>query len=299
MELEHVDSKDDGDVWLTRIKDGYIIGRTFDHSLKDMGDPVIVKVLPNNKPFSQSIDAIGHGQELPKRVDPNRMSKWFVTCHKSTNYHDDCKHVPVWSHGAGNNDRYGLHVLRLIDVNKECILEVDRESSNHERYAVLGYIIGNAQLRKYSKHAMRKLGKSNSLNVHKLPKVYRDAINVLKDIKIQYLWIDATCLLDSDAGDDELEDRQRGINNMDRIYQGAVITICAADSNSTDDPLQALHDHATRQRTIDDQTVVDISKQGQWGVVKGLYDRLRGAKYMTRGWDILGASSLAPLSDLR
>jgi hypothetical protein len=237
--------------------------------LKDLGDPVVVKVLPNNKPFPQFINAIGDGQELPKRVDPNRMSKWFVTCHKSINYHDDCKHVSVWSHGGGNNDWDGLHVLRLIDVNKECLLEVDRESSNHERYAVLSYVIGNAQLPKYSKHAMRRLGKSNSLNVHKLLKVYRDAINVLKDIRIRYLWIDAMCLLDSDAGDDELEDHQRGINNMDRIYQGAVITICAADSNSADDPLHALHDHATRQRTIADQTVVDISKQGQWGSSRG------------------------------
>lgn len=114
----------------------------------------------------------------------------------------------MWRQGAGGSDQDGLQVLRLVDVQNKCIAKFNRAEGNYPKHAVLSYVIGDRKklerrLPKYDKHDMKAKQSDNSLHFHKLPEVYQDAIEVAKDVGLPYLWIDAMCFLDKDAGDYE------------------------------------------------------------------------------------------------
>ena len=55
-----------------------------------------------------------------------------------------------------------------------------------------------------------------------LPKTFQQAINITRNLKIRYLWIDALCIIQDDSQDWEVESPQ-----MSRVYQGSYLTIAA------------------------------------------------------------------------
>lgn len=58
-----------------------------------------------------------------------------------------------------------------------------------------------------------------------LPKTIQDAIRITRGLQIQYLWVDALCIIQ-----DSVEDKSAEINKMGRIYKNASITIAALDA---------------------------------------------------------------------
>ncbi|RFU26661.1 hypothetical protein B7463_g9680, partial [Scytalidium lignicola] len=58
-----------------------------------------------------------------------------------------------------------------------------------------------------------------------LPKTIRDAIRITRGLQIQYLWVDALCIIQ-----DSVEDKSAEINKMGRIYKNARITIAALEA---------------------------------------------------------------------
>jgi len=77
--------------------------------------------------------------------------------------------------------------------------------------------------------------KSNSLDemckgfrLESFPKTLRDAILVTRKLGIQYIWIDALCIMQDSAEDWAVEAARMG-----NVYGGAIITISAANSPST------------------------------------------------------------------
>jgi hypothetical protein len=59
----------------------------------------------------------------------------------------------------------------------------------------------------------------------KLPKTFRDAVNVTRALGIQYIWIDSLCIVQDDMGDWEQEAAK-----MASIYEGSFLTLAAVDS---------------------------------------------------------------------
>jgi Heterokaryon incompatibility protein (HET) len=60
-----------------------------------------------------------------------------------------------------------------------------------------------------------------------LPDAFQDAIKVSRCLGVQYLWIDALCIIqDSDA------DKVMEIATMDEVYHNALVTICGANVDS-------------------------------------------------------------------
>ncbi|RDW72901.1 hypothetical protein BP6252_06808 [Coleophoma cylindrospora] len=64
-----------------------------------------------------------------------------------------------------------------------------------------------------------------SIKVEELPLTFRNAIELTRHLRVQYLWIDSLCII-QDSPDDWLE--QAGL--MDRIYQGSFCNIAATAS---------------------------------------------------------------------
>jgi hypothetical protein len=63
-----------------------------------------------------------------------------------------------------------------------------------------------------------------------LPQTVQDAISVAKAIPVDYLWIDAMCILQDSA-----EDKAREIERMAQIYSQSTVTIVAASSEDMND----------------------------------------------------------------
>ncbi|KAH7386841.1 heterokaryon incompatibility protein-domain-containing protein, partial [Phaeosphaeria sp. MPI-PUGE-AT-0046c] len=108
-------------------------------------------------------------------------------------------------------------------------------------YACLSHCWGKTgaalQLRKTTFESLK-----HGVAVEKLPKTFREAMKICKELGIRFIWIDALCIMQDDA-----EDWQEAATSMANIYQNSIITIAAtwsSDSNggcftSIKEPLQA------------------------------------------------------------
>lgn len=61
------------------------------------------------------------------------------------------------------------------------------------------------------------------LSLLELPKTFRDAIYITRDLGIRYLWIDSLCIVQDDTDDWERESA-----NMIKVFENAVITLAAS-----------------------------------------------------------------------
>ena len=68
------------------------------------------------------------------------------------------------------------------------------------------------------------------------PHAFRDAIEVVRGLRIQYLWIDSLCIIQDSTRSWNLNSRV-----MDLIYGHAKLTICAADGMDSSAGLRAMH----------------------------------------------------------
>ncbi len=118
--------------------------------------------------------------------------------------------------------------LRLIDIEKWCLIELHNEDTRHRRYVALSYIWGGARNFALNKSNIRQLHRSFGLVPfleQKVPKTIRDAMIAVQQMGERYLWVDALCI----QQDDRFE-KHTQIESMDRIYGNAIVTVVAADS---------------------------------------------------------------------
>lgn len=67
------------------------------------------------------------------------------------------------------------------------------------------------------------------MDIDAMPKTFRDAITITRELGIKYLWIDSLCIIQDSA-----EDWARESAQMGKIYRDAAITIFAEHSDSDD-----------------------------------------------------------------
>lgn len=91
------------------------------------------------------------------------------------------------------------------------------------RYAALSHRWGNSQPidTKVSTLNLRK----QSLQWTSLPATFQDAIIIIRELGLRYLWIDSLCIIQDDKRDWEMESAKMG-----SIYEGAHIVIAASGS---------------------------------------------------------------------
>ncbi|KAK0745121.1 heterokaryon incompatibility protein-domain-containing protein [Apiosordaria backusii] len=87
-------------------------------------------------------------------------------------------------------------------------------------YVTLSYCWGGDQPGKTTKRNLPSYSRNIPLDV--LPLTILDALTVTHGVGLQYLWVDALCIIqDSD------QDKMNEISNMHRIYRGSFLTIAA------------------------------------------------------------------------
>jgi hypothetical protein len=263
-------------VYLTWTKDGFVPGKIKGNP-KYFGHRLIV---PMHKTGKNIKSPYAQGRIIDNAVEGSTLLKWLNNClGNQHNHHDACINPSVWATGGAGSSRKGLSHLRLFNV-KTSKIEEFKPTDPFPKYVVLSYVIGkNFQLPAYSLEDFQKY-ETQKIDTEALPITYIDAIRVVDEkLNLKYLWVDALCLVGVPEDD---EDHTEGIENMDRIYNQAVLTIVAADGDHADVVLGAIHDRKGEVL----QDFVAIPSGREWGLVTGLYWHTQFARgqYLKRGW---------------
>lgn len=175
--------------------------------------------------------------------DMSLARKWLETC--------ESKHGPLCdTPGREVEDRVPpLQPTELlaIDLGKMCVCCLPEGS----RYAALSYCWpGDRHYLTLTQTSFLELFKEDAfaMRMAELPKTIQDAVSCAKELQFRYLWVDALCIIQDDD-----EHKTRQLQQMDRVYGSAVLTIVAAYPvlPSSPDPCGGLPGYSTNwKRTL-------------------------------------------------
>jgi hypothetical protein len=152
--------------------------------------------------------------------------------------------------------------LRIID----CQTRLVRLLGSNEPYICLSYVWGTHIAANQSPSVGARL-------CNNLPKTIEDAIYVADALGIPQLWVDQYCINQHDV-----QMRVSTIQSMDKIYDGAALTIIAASGSDVSSGLPGIRGTARSQQqlvTIDNQTFILSFDTGE---------KVRSSRWNTRGW---------------
>jgi Heterokaryon incompatibility protein (HET) len=187
------------------------------------------------QPYKMIVQLVSQENTAPFRgilVNPDRVStaalqKWRSLCEDD---HPEIVDRCITQKQTG---------LRLIDVNEYRIVRIEGAC----RYVCLSYVWGKISQPQYTsetKAAFQVLYGLKS-ELIRLPRTIRDAIEVTKQLGIDYIWIDAICI----EQDNEM-DKAAIIADMGAIYSNSILTIVASTNT---DPSAGLPGVSTTPRT--------------------------------------------------
>ena len=158
---------------------------------------------------------------LSSRISYDMVYSWLGWCHV---HHTDICPVPPGL-TVDRDDRPST--LRVFDVVDFCLKDI----SWYDKYAALSYVWGRSRPPKLFSHNLQKYYTPGALRQLEatFPQTTRDSITLVSGLDIRYLWFDSLCLVQ-----DILPDLRLGIQNMDSVYEGACVTIVAANAASAD-----------------------------------------------------------------
>lgn len=200
-----------------------------------------VSVLAKNPPFWTSRQPLNPIQRVEE------VNKWLHTCLKG---HQRCNVI--------ESSLKSKRPTRLIDVSQQ----VPRLACSFPRssvsYVALSHCWGGVLPIKTTKETLSE--HFTAIQLADMPKTYRDAVTVTRELGIRYLWIDSLCIVQDDPKDWEKE-----AASMASIYEGARLTIAAAWGKDAESGI--FHDHrpsifieANEQNEIDQASERSVTR---------------------------------------
>ncbi|KAI0404105.1 HET-domain-containing protein [Xylaria palmicola] len=170
----------------------------------------IFGAFPEGAPAAEKFEPVA-SINISSKPSLARARKWLQDC---VQHHPRCsppagssfvptRLIKIWTHEG----------RRLIQLRESGGVEV--------RYVALSYCWGGRQDMQTTKQTIDRY--QTEINFNDMPRSIQDAIIVTENLGIQYLWIDAFCIIQDDE-----EDRQREIDLMGRVYEKADVTIMAS-----------------------------------------------------------------------
>lgn len=201
-------------------------------------------------------------------IDTTRIFRWIYSCEQM---HGSACALPT---DLAFTDAFrGLQVLRLLDVEINCLVE----TTDLEKYLALSYVWGavsNFRLTKANRPALLKPDSLNRVS-HLLPETIKDTITFTRRLGCRYLWVDALCLLQNDTDDLEL-----GVNAMDLIYERAWLTVVASCGHDANAGLRGVQNGTRRPSENTFQVIPGV----EMGILSGLDGLLKKSVYDSRAW---------------
>lgn len=185
-----------------------------------------------------------------------QLLEWIRACNEL--HQDGCQATPTSTRAREQIPQW------VIDTERACIVP----GTVAARYVALSYVWPEEQasgdrliLERNNVEALQKPGALASAVVNQLPPVIRQSIDLLKDIRERYLWVDCLCIIQRDS------ETQSQAYSMNEIYSGAYFTIIAAASEGLTGPERRVRSRSQRLTTAELH-----------------YDALMHTKWATRGW---------------
>jgi hypothetical protein len=142
----------------------------------------------------------------PRALEQVRL--WLTSCER--------EHGAVCSAGPSP---LPSRVIDVSDGNQLRLLETGKDASG--RYTALSYCWGEPQQFQTTQDSLRE--RLQGFSITDLPQTLQDAVTVTRALGIDYLWIDAICIVQDNA-----TDRAHEIKGMADIYRQATVTIAAS-----------------------------------------------------------------------
>jgi hypothetical protein len=136
---------------------------------------------------------------------------------------------------------------------------------------------GTANPPKLYKIDLKRFGVPNSLLSlrNRMPRTIQDAMTLVAQLNLRYLWFDSLCLIQDDP-----VDLKRAITQMDVIFEAAWVTIIAAQGQSADSGLPGVSSFP-RPPT---QEIHQLKPGLNLLRVHSLDEHLNESAYSSRGW---------------
>ncbi|KAF2824708.1 HET-domain-containing protein [Ophiobolus disseminans] len=115
--------------------------------------------------------------------------------------------------------------VSLVDVQEQRLVT----ATLRVKYVALSYVWGSTAEGLLKHSTMDRFQRQGSLNEDCVPRLITDVMELVAAMGEKYLWVDSACIIQ-----DDLQDKQRQLSIMDRIYSHASLTIIAAvdDANT-------------------------------------------------------------------
>ena len=194
-------------------------------------------------------------ERYARRVLPNKINYPSLRNSLSLCVTQHSKCTPLWTPE--------LKTINLIDVEARKLIRYPAHGKC--AYVALSYVWGDTQPYQF------QMGHITD----KLPATINDAIQVVRELDLRYLWVDAVCIDQAD-----LVHKAALIKIMDSIYSGAHATIIAVDAESADRGLprvSAANSGVEQRRAIFGQNQL-VS------CLPPLQEQLEYSLWKTRGW---------------
>ncbi|KAI0546432.1 heterokaryon incompatibility protein-domain-containing protein [Xylaria curta] len=207
-------------------------------------------------------------------IDFGTVGKWLSTC--KNNHGETCHKAysePESPQQKLSSLPRGMRVIRFLDVEKECIVELQHMPS----YVALSYVWGAAPTIRLSDANRNDFMRPNVLQRiwRHLPITIRDTITVVQRLNQKYLWVDSLCLIQNNQ-----TDMDEGVRFMDLIYELSTLTIVAASGSDANAGLPGVR---IGSRTVESSIAEVIP-----GLKLGIYtigdDQVEPTVYNSRAW---------------
>jgi heterokaryon incompatibility protein (HET) len=181
---------------------------------------------------------IGHpkspfNNEADQIVSINQIRSWIRLC--------ETEHSQTCVMPTSKEDVISDYPIMLIDVGNRCLVR----STTASRYIALSYVWGKAEAPETKKENLAIRLKPGGIPLE-LPQTIEDAVILAGKLQEKYLWVDALCIVQ-----DEAETKHSNIQNMDRIYSGALATIVGLHGTDANAGLPGVRPATRRPQIIE------------------------------------------------
>ena len=200
-------------------------------------------------------------------MDLSVVDHWIGTCARD---HKKCR--------ENGESWYPSRLLRLGPQDREAKLIISKDSPPTGPYMTLSHRWGPHSYTKLKASTMVQL--QSFIDVASLPQIFQDTIKIAGYLGINYLWIDALCIL-QDASHSELKNE---IHNMHKIYSCALLNVSATMSL---DGSECLFKERSWGRFLPSEIELEINGLFQkYYVLDGniWYDEIANGPLNKRGW---------------
>ena len=168
------------------------------------------------------------GRRRPLQLDLTWVKRWIMIC--QSDHGDVCEKADAHL----RNDT--VEMIRFINVRDRNIHTFSSCHISNYSFIALSYVWGHTQNLTLRTSKAMELAEAGALSADLLPRTIEDTIVLARALDIEWVWIDALCILQDDKGDKKVQ-----IGNMSRIYSSAFLTVIAASATGANDGLPGLH----------------------------------------------------------